>query len=235
MGEALNLALHMQRAAAAETVVISATTHNLIGRHFECREMLAVKIEDEHYAVPAWEVIAESASIPRFDALRRDAMSEFVGRDAEIDRLRQCWTKACGGSAQVVLLLGEPGIGKSRLLIELQQRLDAEHAIIQWSGSPHRTDMPMSVLIDELQASARFSLGDSAGQKLAKLQRMFATSAVALPEAMALVAGLLEVPCEVPPQISQLAPPRRKERTFATLLDRIKGLCGTPDCLRSNG
>lgn len=224
MGEALNLALHMQRAAAAETVVISATTHNLIGRHFECREMLAVKIEDEHYAVPAWEVIAESASIPRFDALRRDAMSEFVGRDAEIDRLRQCWTKACGGSAQVVLLLGEPGIGKSRLLIELQQRLDAEHAIIQWSGSPHRTDMPMSVLIDELQASARFSLGDSAGQKLAKLQRIFATSAAALPEAMALVAGLLEVPCEVPPQISQLAPPRRKERTFATLLDRIKGL-----------
>lgn len=224
MGEALNLALHMQRAAPAEAVVISATTHNLIGRLFECREIPPVKMEDEHDAASAWEVIAESASIPRFDALRRDAMSEFVGRDAEIDRLQHCWSKARGGSTQVVLLLGEPGIGKSRLLIELQQRLGAEHAIIQWSGSPHRADMPMSVLIDELQASARFSLGDSAVQKLAKLRRIFATSAVSPPQATALVAGLLEVPCEAPAQISQLAPQRRKERAFAALLDRIEGL-----------
>jgi predicted ATPase/class 3 adenylate cyclase/DNA-binding response OmpR family regulator len=224
MGEALNLALHMQRAVPAEAVVISATTHNLIGRLFECREVPPVKMEDEHDGASAWEVIAESASIPRFDALRRDAMSEFVGRDAEINRLQQCWTKARSGSTQVVLLLGEPGIGKSRLLIELQQRLDAEHAIIQWSGSQHRADMPMSVLVDELQASARFNSGDSAGQKLAKLQQVFATSAVSSPDSTALVAGLLEVPCEVPPQISQLAPQRRKERTFAALLDRIEGL-----------
>jgi DNA-binding response OmpR family regulator/class 3 adenylate cyclase len=94
VGGAPNQALHMQRAASADCVVIAASTRSLIGRFFECREIDPVAMEEGLESVPAWHVVEETAGIPRFEALRRQGMLDLVGREAEIERLRQCWSKA---------------------------------------------------------------------------------------------------------------------------------------------
>ena len=196
---------------------------SLVGRFFDCREIAPVEIEEGFESVPAWHVVEEIAGILRFEALRRDGMLDFVGREAEIERLRQCWLKAVLGSGQVVLLSGEAGIGKSRLALELQERLGGEpHTVFCYSGSPHRADAPMSVLVDELQGAAGFATGDDAAQKVEKLQSQFAALGGGAAEATALGCILLGLPFDASPQVSQLSPQKRKERTFAALVARIE-------------
>lgn len=225
VGQALNLALHMEKAAPTDGVVIAPTTRGLIGRFFECRQLKPVKLEEGLEPVPAWQVIDEIAGIPRFEALRRGGMLDFVGRGAEFGRLRQCWSKVLRGSGQVVLLTGEAGIGKSRLTVELEERLCGEpHAVIRYSGSPHRTDSPMAALIDELQRSAGFAAGDVVAQKVEKLQREFTVLGAAATEAVALGCALLGLSPDASPQVDQLSPQLRKARTFAALLARIEAM-----------
>jgi class 3 adenylate cyclase/predicted ATPase len=224
-GEALNLALHMERSAPADGVVIEATTRSLIGRFFECRQIDAVELQEGLEPVAAWHVMDEIAGIPRFEALRRDGMLDFVGREVEIERLKECWSKVPRGSGQLVLLTGEAGIGKSRLTVELQKRLCGEpHAGIRYSGSAHRADAPMAVLIDELQRSAGFAASDTVAQKIEKLQEEFAALGVAPAEAAPLGWALLGLPLDASAQIDPLSPKKRKERTFAALLARIEAM-----------
>ena len=225
MGEALNLALHMQKAAPADGVVIAAGTRNLIGRFFQYREIPPVEMEEGSPPVSAWHVIDEIAGMPRFEALRRDGMLDFVGREAEIERLRQCWSKAQRGSGQVVLLTGEAGIGKSRLALELQERLCGEpHAVVRFSGSPYRADAPMSVLIEELQSAADFAESDDAARRVEKLQSQFVAIGGDAAEAAALGCALLGLPFDAPPRLRQLSPQRRKEQTFSVLLARFESM-----------
>lgn len=225
MGEALNTALHMQKAAPPDGIVIASSTRALIGRFFRCRQIAPIEMEDGSEPVPAWQVADKIAASPRFEALRRDGMLDLVGREAELERLRQCWSKVLRGVGQAVLLTGEAGIGKSRLVVELEERLCEEpHAVIRYSGSPHRTDAPMSVLIDELQRSLRFAADDTAVQKVENLKEEFTAPGSGGAEAVALACALLGLPCDASPQISQLSPQKRKERTFAVLLTRIETL-----------
>ncbi len=136
--------------------MIAAATRDLLGRFFQCVELNPIVIEKGREPVRAWHVIDEAAGLARFDALRRDGMLKLVGREAEIERLSQCWLKALHGSGQAVLLTGEAGIGKSRLVVELEQRLvDTPHAILTYSGSPYHADAPMSALVEELKQLGR--------------------------------------------------------------------------------
>lgn len=222
VGEALNLALHMQNAAPADSVVIAARTREQIGRFFNCVELAPVVVEEDRTPAAAWRVVDEVAGMLRFDALRRDAMMEFVNRTAETERLSKSWANVRNGLGQVVLLTGEAGIGKSRLVIEFESRLGAEpHFTMRYSGSPHQTETPMAVILDELQRSAGFMPDDSAPQKSQKLQKLFTGLS---PEATALVAALLRLPFEPLPEIAQLSPQKRKERIFAALLARVQSM-----------
>jgi class 3 adenylate cyclase/DNA-binding response OmpR family regulator/predicted ATPase len=219
LGEPLNLARHLQHAAPADSVLIGARTHRLIGRFFHYRQLEPVKLEGQEPA-PAWQVIEQAAEMPRFEALRREGMFDLIGRATELEQLLRCWSSAASGLGQVVQVMGEPGIGKSRLVVELEARC-APHAVIRWSGSPHRTDAPLSALIEEIRGTAGFAKADSIQQKVDKIRSIFG---ITRPEAGVLIASLLGVPCDASPEISQLGPGKRKERTFATLLARIEAM-----------
>jgi predicted ATPase/class 3 adenylate cyclase/DNA-binding response OmpR family regulator len=223
IGEALNLALHVQQAAPAGSVLITAKTRSLLGRLFRYRELdVAVVIEDGLNPLPVWQVLDEASALPRFDALRRDSMPNLVGRKAELDRLLQLWRDGRRGSGQVVLMTGEPGIGKSRLVVELEEQLQAEpHTTIRFFGWPHRCEAAMAALLDALQCDAGFSPHDTPRQKVEKLGKAFAVLGPLAGQATALITGLLGLPLEVPSNISELSPPKRKELTFALLLDLI--------------
>jgi MoxR-like ATPase len=108
--------------------------------------------------VPAWQVLRPSAVASRFEALRGSALSRLVGRDEEIDLLMRRWARAKTGDGQVVLVSGEPGIGKSRITGALEERVQAElHFRQRYFCSPYRQDSALYPLIDQMARAARFA------------------------------------------------------------------------------
>jgi hypothetical protein len=115
VGETPNLAARRQAMAEPGAVVIAAGTRRLVGDLFEYRDLGAVAVKGIAAPVPAWQVLRPSAIESRFEALRGSALSRLVGRDEEIDLLLRRWARAKAGDGQVVLVSGEPGLGKSRI------------------------------------------------------------------------------------------------------------------------
>src|SRR5262249_53844788 len=119
IGDALDLSLSLQVAAPPDSVVVCATTRNLAGDFFTYKELEPLVLVEGLAPASVWHVTGESTNIGRFEALRRLGMSQFVGRKEEMELLRRCWLMARNGAGQIVVIVGEPGIGKSRILHEL--------------------------------------------------------------------------------------------------------------------
>src|SRR5262249_20640634 len=140
VGETPNLAARLQALAQSGTLVIAESTRRQIGSLFELEELgvqpLAGFAEPRH----AWRVVGESGVVSRFEALRSEA-TPLVGRDEELDLLLRRWQQAKGGEGRVVLLTGEPGIGKSRLTAALSERIESDqHTRLRYFCSPHHQD-----------------------------------------------------------------------------------------------
>jgi class 3 adenylate cyclase len=129
VGETPNLAARLQALAEPDAVVIAAATRRLVGDLFEYRDLGAVEVKGITGPMPAWRVLRPSAVESRFEALRGSALTPLVGRDEEIDLLLRRWARAKAGDGQVVLISGEPGIGKSRLTAALTERLARRPAV----------------------------------------------------------------------------------------------------------
>ena len=114
-GETPNLAARLQALAEPDAVVIAAGTRRLVGDLFEYRDLGAVEVKGLAASVPAWQVLRPSGVASRFEALRGSALTRLVGRDEEIDLLLRRWARAKAKEGQVVLVSGEPGLGKSRI------------------------------------------------------------------------------------------------------------------------
>src|SRR6516165_1762447 len=141
VGETPNLAARLQALAQPGAVVIAAGTRRLVGDLFEVRDLGAVEVRGIAGPVSAWQVLRPSAVASRFEALRGWALSPLVGREEEIDLLLRRWTRAQTGDGQVVLISGEPGIGKSRITAELEGQLHAEpHIRLRYFCSPYHQD-----------------------------------------------------------------------------------------------
>src|SRR5437667_7668083 len=123
VGETPNLAARLQALAEPDAVVIAASTRRLVGDLFDYRDLGAVAVKGIAGPVPAWQVLRPSVVASRFEALRGSTLSPLVGRDEEIDLLLRRWARAKAGDGQVVLVSGEPGIGKSRIAAALAERL----------------------------------------------------------------------------------------------------------------
>jgi class 3 adenylate cyclase len=125
VGETPNLAARLQVLAEPETVVIAAGTRRLVGDLFEYRELGMVEVKGIAGPVPAWQALRPSGVVSRFEALHGSTLSPLVGRDEEIDLLLRRWARAKTGDGQVVLVYGEPGIGKSRITATVEERIEA--------------------------------------------------------------------------------------------------------------
>jgi len=126
VGETPNLAARLQALAEPDTVVIAAGTRRLVGDIFEYRDLGAFELKGIDGPVPVWQVLRPSGVASRFEALHGSRLSPLVGRDEEVDLLQRRWARANAGDGQVVLISGEPGIGKSRLVAALAERLRGE-------------------------------------------------------------------------------------------------------------
>jgi hypothetical protein len=190
VGDAPMLAARLQAFAQPDTVTIGPKTRRLIGGLFDYRDLGAIEVGGLAGPVPAWQVLRTSAIESRFEALRGSALTPLVGRNEEIDQLLRRWSRAKAGDGQVVLVTGEPGIGKSRLCAELEQRLHAEtHLCRRYFCSPYHRDSVLSPSIDELARAAGFARDDPPTTRLGKLESLIGP--VAAEEDVALLANLL--------------------------------------------
>jgi predicted ATPase/class 3 adenylate cyclase len=216
VGETPNLAARLQTVAEPGTVVIASATHRLVSGLFEYRNLGQVSLRGFADPVQAWQVLRASGIDNRFEALHAQGLTPLVGREAELLLLLQRWRQARAGEGRIVLLSGEPGIGKSRIVKALQEKL-AEETLFRFNyyGSPTAADRALHPIISQIERAAGFVREDTAETKLAKLEAalVFARDR----EEIGLIADLLGLPAErygVP----QLTPQRRKERTLEALL-----------------
>jgi len=223
-GDTPNLAARLQAMAEPDTVAISAGTHRLIGDLFEYRDLGPVEVKGIAAPVPAWQVLGPSGLLSRFEALRGAALSPLVGRDEEIGLLLHRWARAKAGEGQVVLVSGEPGIGKSRITAELEERLQAEpHIRLRYFCSPYHQDSALFPFIEQLDHAAGFAREDSSATKLEKLDTVLARAAPP-DEDVALLSDLLCLPCPERCPLPNLSPQGRRERTLEALLRQLEGV-----------
>jgi class 3 adenylate cyclase len=155
IGDAPNLAGRLQLSAQPDIVAIEPATRRLIGNLFDCRDLGTINTTSDGEPLRIWQVLAESAVASRFEALRGSALGALVGRDEEIDLLLRRWARAKAGDGQVVLVSGEPGLGKSRLAAALEERLHAEpHLRLRYFCSPYHQDSALYPLVDQLGRAA---------------------------------------------------------------------------------
>ena len=128
VGETPNVAARLQSTAKPNTVVIAESTRKLLGSLFDVEDLGAQDLKGIGGPLRAWAVLRPASIESRFEALHASGLTKLVGREEEIELLLRRWSKAKTGEGQVVLLSGEPGIGKSRLTATLLERLATEPA-----------------------------------------------------------------------------------------------------------
>jgi class 3 adenylate cyclase/predicted ATPase/DNA polymerase III delta prime subunit len=222
VGETPNLAARLQALAEPNAVVIGPRTRRLLGDLFEYRDLGAIEVKGFPEPVHAYRVVRESAIESRFEALHGAMLTPLVGREEEVDLLRRQWNRAKRGEGRVVLLSGEPGIGKSRLTAALQERIEKEpHTRLRYFCSAHHQDSALHPIIAQLERAAGFEREDTPEAKLDKLATVLGPAS---PEDGTLLAELLSLPTEGRFPALQLTPQRKKEKTFEALLRQLEGL-----------
>ena len=225
VGETPNLAARLQALAAPGTVVIGQATRRLVGGLFELADLGPRRLKGFAAPLAVWRVEGEGRAEGRFEALHGEYLTPLVGREHELGILLERWGWARDGDGQVVLLAGEPGIGKSRLTRSLIERLGEEpHTALSHYCSPHHTNSALYPVIGLLERAARLERDAPSEEQLARLEALLAQSSDRPDEALPLLAGLLGVPTgERYPALS-LTPEVQKRRTLEALVDQLAGL-----------
>jgi hypothetical protein len=198
VGSTPNLAARLQGLATADQIVIAASTRRLVGNAFELLDLGERDLKGIAGPVHAWRVERALATESRFDAHRGgQALTPLVGRDEELDLLLRRWSQAQDGEGQVVLLSGDPGIGKSRVLNALRQRLEAQSVqALRFQCSPYYVNSAFWPAIDNLERTLRFARDETADSKLDQLEALIVTQHGRPLADVRFVAAILSIPCE---------------------------------------
>lgn len=224
VGETPNLAARLQSLATPDSIVIGPTTRRVLGDLFDYDDLGPIEVKGFEIPVQAFRVLQASSVESRFEALRTTT-TPLVGREEEIEILMRRWARVEQGDGQVVLISGEAGIGKSRIVQALQDRLSNEpHTRLRHFCSPHHQDSALYPIISQLERAAGFRREDGPDERLTKLEITLAQATNDLAEAVPLLADLLSIPTRERYPTLNLTPQKRKERTLKTLLAQVEGL-----------
>jgi class 3 adenylate cyclase/tetratricopeptide (TPR) repeat protein len=227
IGETPNLAARLQALADPNMVVIDRNTRHLLGELFEYRAIDPVCVKGFRDPVSIWQVIGRSAVESRFAALR-STTTQLVGRDEEIGFLLRRWQQTKAGDGCVVLIAGEPGIGKSRLAQTILERLRHEHhtrlRYFCSVCSPHHQNSALYPSLRQVERAAGFRRDDSDEQRLAKLEALLAQGSTDLSEVVPLFAHWLSIPTSNRYPALDLTPEKRKEKTLQVAVAQVEGL-----------
>ena len=204
-------------------MLICPSTRRLIGGHFDYRDLGPLALKGWAEPVPVWQVLGTSGVESRFEAMHKTKLPPLFGREEEIELLLRRWRHATQEEGRVVVLTGEPGIGKSHIALALDERLQSEpHITLRYFCSEHHTNSALFPFIGQLERAAGFERGDLPTEKLSKLDALIAQS-TADPEHGAVLANLLALPASDRYRLQELSPQKRKEKTLAALLAQLEG------------
>ena len=223
MGETPNVAARLQTLAKPNSVVVTQATRDLAGGLFEYSDQGMHKLKGLRAPVQVWRVLRPSDAESRFDAAHGHHVTSFVGREAENEQLLQAWQRAQAGEGQVILVLGEAGIGKSRLAENLGERIaGSPYTRLLYQCSPYYANSALHPFIHHFERAAGLARRDSPERKFAKLASLLAKSGLDDEETVALVAALLSVPTADHDRALLLTPEQQKSKTLAALLDGLR-------------
>jgi TOMM system kinase/cyclase fusion protein len=218
LGEAPNVAARLQGLAEPGTVVISAATHRLVEGYFVLHPLGSHKLKGVSAPLQVYRVLGESETRSRVEIAAASGLTPLVGREHEVRLLLERWGQVQEGLGQAVLLSGEAGIGKSRLVRALKERLTEEsHTWLECRCSPYHQNSALYPVIDLLQRVLQFKREDTPEEKLSKLEGALGLYGFSLQETVPLLATLLSLPVTRYP-LPPLSPQKQKQKTLEIIL-----------------
>ena len=219
LGETPNIAARVQGQADPNAVVISATTHQLVHGLFEFQELGARPLKGLSTPLSLYQVVREAAAHSRFAVAVQRGLTPLVGREHEVGLLSERWERAKQAEGQVVLLSGEPGIGKSRLVEVMRERAENDAALrVEFRCSPYHQNSAFYPIIDHLHRLLHFEPHDSPAERLGKLEQRLTAYQFPQADTVPLLAALLSLPHPEQYPILNVSPQRQKQKTQEVLV-----------------
>ena len=225
MGDTPNVAARLQGVAAPNTLVVGPVTYQLLGGYFDCRSLGTPPLKGVTAPLEAYQVLRESAARTRLDAAAAGAgFTPLVGRRDELKVLRDKWADALAGHGQAVLVNGEAGIGKSRLVHALTEQVAVRQAwLTACQGTPYHQDTAFYPFVDLFdRVVLRFAGSESAAEKLQRLKGFFERSGLALGDALPALCSLLSIPAGVTPAFAELPAEQQKRQSMEAVLQILR-------------
>ena len=225
VGETPNIAARLQALAEPGGVVVSELTRSLAGGLFDYTDLGTKALKGVSEPMHLFKAVGPRASDSRFDAIHGEvALTPLVGREEEAELLLRRWAQTKAGEGQVVLLCGEPGIGKSRITQVLRERIAAEpHTRLRYQCSPFHTHSALHPVIEQFERAADFVREDTPEQKLDKMEALLVETVAGVEAVAPLFAALLSLPIDRYPPLN-LSPQKQKEKTLEALNAQVEAL-----------
>ena len=222
VGRTPNIAARLQSVASPDTVLMSSETYRLVKGFIDCASLGFRPLKGIADSVEVYQAVAEGTARDRLEAEPDRALIPLVGRDREIGLLLERWKIAQSGKGQVVMVSGEAGIGKSRLIQTFQERIDAEpHVTSILYCSAHSQNSPLYPLMIFLAKQLEMDMSASDEKKLALIEAGVARYRSLPADAVPLIAELFSVPLGEKYPALELAPKAKKERMLEAVTDML--------------
>jgi class 3 adenylate cyclase/predicted ATPase len=225
VGETPNLAARLQALAPPNGVIVASSTRSLLSVKFEYQDLGCLSLKGVSGPVQAWQVLRPSRFASRFAASTSTGLTPLVNREEEIALLLMRWRQAKERDGQIVLLSGEPGIGKSRIIQEFGDRISSEpHGQMSFQCLPYYTSTAFHPFVQQLKSITGSDRANSPELALQNLETTLAETSASVEGVVPLIAALLALPTGERYKPLNLSPQRQKDETVAALVDHFMGL-----------
>jgi len=222
IGETPNIASRLQEIAPPNAIVIGPETHLLAQERFDYKDLGGQTLKGFAEPIHAWQVLGERAFDTRFDLRNSAGTASLVGRTEELELILHRWEQVEDGEGQTVLLSGEPGIGKSRIVRELENRISGNDCtFLRYQPSPYHLNTALWPFIDQLQRAARIETGDTVSHKLQKLEALLSRYTENTDEAVAYIAQVLSIDVGERYNVPRLTGQELKNRILELFLEQL--------------